>query len=226
MGGRARGGLLVLLALGMAGSAGLLAQALFARTAANPSRRPAMARQVDGGLMEQHLQSPDEKARILRWVETGASEGGWSAVKSVFEERCLMCHSFGAPHRVPLDQYASAAAVSQARPLLREKLEWGSMARYLEDPEERRALLGWIDRGAPEGEWEQIAAILTRRCLSCHNPQGVRGLVSLDRYARVVKIAVLPAEARAPLAVVLPAGTLLVTGILLGRVWRAGSRAA
>jgi len=217
---RSRGLLAAALALGMAGSIAFLAQALAARGRVDPSLRPAMDRQVDGGLMEQYLKSAEEKKSILRWVRARAPSSGWREIGQVFEERCVSCHFSGAERLVPLDQYETAAAVSRARPVLKEKLEWGSMARYLEDPEQKETVLRWMDRGAPEADWSAIGKILARNCLSCHNPQGVRGLVPLDRYARVARIAVLPAVERSPLAVALPAATLLGAGFLLHRIWR------
>ena len=208
------------LVLGIAGSVGFIAQALGARGRVAPGLRSAMNRQVDGGLMEQYLKSPEEKKTILRWVRAGAPRSGWPEIGSVFEERCLSCHFSGAERLVPLDRYETAAAVSRARPLLKEKLEWGSMARYLEDPEQKETVLHWVDRGAPEADWSRIASILARNCVSCHNREGVRGLVPLDRYARVARIAVLPAVERSPLAIALPAATLLGASFMLHRIWR------
>lgn len=217
---RSRVALVALLVLAMAGSAGFLAQALRARTRTDPSLRPAMARQVEGGLMEQYLKSTEEKKALLRWVKAGALERAFKEVAPIFEERCGSCHFTGAERLAPLDQYETAAAVSRARPVLKEKIEWGSMSKYLEDRVEKEAVLRWIDRGAPEGEWSAVAKILAKNCVSCHNPEGVRGLVPLDRYARVARIAVLARVERSPLAVAVPGATLLGAGILLRRVWR------
>jgi hypothetical protein len=211
-----------LLLLGMAGSAAFIARAVAARARTDPNLRPTMARQIDGGLMEQYLESPAEKQAVLRWVKAGAPERGWKEIARIFEERCLSCHFSGAERLVPLDDYAPAAAVSRPRSVLREKIEWGSMAKYFEDPAEKLAVLRWSERGAPEGEWSEVATLLARRCVSCHNPEGVRGLAPLDRYARVARLAAPPEPERTPLALALSTLSFFGAGILLRRIWRRG----
>jgi hypothetical protein len=48
----------------------------------------------------------DERARIFKWVDSGASpEGFESDVKPVLEERCIACHDGSNPHQPTLTSY-------------------------------------------------------------------------------------------------------------------------
>jgi hypothetical protein len=48
----------------------------------------------------------DERARIFKWVDSGASpEGFESDVKPVLEERCIACHDGSNPHQPTLTNY-------------------------------------------------------------------------------------------------------------------------
>ena len=58
--------------------------------------------------------------------------------------------------------------------------------------QERRSLiLDWVDRGAPEGEWDRVAPIFggEETCGQCHTTDGSAGHVPLSRYDEVVPVA-------------------------------------
>ncbi len=196
---------------------------LLARTVAGGAReqRSQLEEEIDGGKMEQYLENRDEKKAILRWVENGALEGEWVEIEPILTERCVSCHNgFTMPNLVPLDRYESTARVATERPLLAEKIEWGTMERYLEDPGEQEQILRWIGVGAAESEWSEVEPILMDYCVSCHNPEtGVPGLVPLDRYPSVARIAVIAPSERPRAAFAGPIAVLLFSAVGLYLTW-------
>lgn len=189
-------------------AAGLLARAVLAKP--DYGRRARLAAVVDGGKMEEFIETADEKETILRWVNEGAPESEWPEVETVFEERCTTCHYAGASFEMlPLDDYSAAAASAQVQPVLLEKITGGTMGEYLESPDSQRALVDWIEAGAAESDWSQAKAVLDAHCIHCHNPEGVQGIVSLDSYRPVARLASLPDAAPRPIAA--PGIALLVS---------------
>ncbi len=96
------------------------------------------------------------------------------------------------------------------------------MGEYLETPEAQTALVEWIDAGAHESEWPKAKSVLDEHCIHCHNPEGVQGIVRLETYRSVSRLATLPPAARRPLLA--PAAVLLVAvvGVVIyGRRHRA-----
>lgn len=183
--------------------------------------RSQLAKQVDGGAMEKYLENPAQKAVILRWIDNGARQDEWGAVEPILAECCVPCHdALTMPSIVPLNQYSSAARVATVRSRLAEKLEWGTMTRYLEGRGEKETLLRWIDSGAPESEWAETGRILMGRCVSCHNPEtGVPGLVSLDRYGPVARMAALP-QSESAAGSVAPITVIVLATAGLCQLWR------
>ena len=182
-------------------------------------RSPRLAAAVDGGAMEQFLDSADEKETILRWVERSAPEREWPEVSAVFEARCVTCHVSDDEHFevLALDRYASAAGASRVRPVLEEKLTGGSMGRYLDSADEQSAIVAWIENGAPEKDWLRVRDIFAAYCVQCHNPEGVAGIPSLDAYAPAARLVRLPEPRRLPLwHYVGPACALSVSILLAG----------
>ena len=157
---------------------------VLARTVAGGAsdERSLLDEKIDGGTMEQYLKTREEKNAILRWIANGARESEWADVEPVLMERCVSCHNdLTMPNLVPL-VYQSTARLATVRSLLAEKIEWGTMERYLEGHEEQEKILRWIDGGAAESGWNKVEPILVERCVYCHNPAGLPGLVPLDRY--------------------------------------------
>ena len=180
-------------------AAGFLVLALLAKP--DYGRPPRLAAVVDGGKMEEFLETAEEKETILRWVNDGAPEGGWARVEKVFEDRCTTCHHSDASFEVlPLDNYSDAAHSAEVVPVLEEKITGGTMGEYLESPEAQKTLVDWIQAGAPESEWPAAKAILDAHCVHCHNPEGVQGIVSLDNYRPATRLASLPPAAPRPIA--------------------------
>ncbi|MFQ5791064.1 MAG: hypothetical protein ACE5JI_11390 [Acidobacteriota bacterium] len=207
---------IVLVAIGT-GALALLARALILGP---PGPRTPFEEEIDGGDMEQYLESADEKKALLRWVAGGPTEDAWKDVEPILEAHCVSCHDgFSMPDLVPLDQYEPAARLASVRPLLAEKIEWGSMEKYLEGPGEKEKILSWIESGAPESEWQDVKPILAERCVSCHNPLGVPGLVALDRYPSVARIAAVPPVERPPASIAAPIGVGLIAAAALYQMW-------
>lgn len=183
-------------------------------------RRPRLAAVVDGGKMEEFLESPAEKQTILSWVEAGAPESQWPDVAPVLESRCVSCHQSDAGFEVlPLDNYEDAGSSAKVHPTLREKIVGGTMGEYLETAEAQATIIEWIDAGAPKSGWPEAKAVLDAHCIQCHNPEGVQGIVSLDTYRSVARLASLPPAEPRP--VVIP-GTILAVSLaaLIAIGWR------
>jgi hypothetical protein len=177
-------------------------------------RRPRLAAVVDGGKMEEYLDSETEKEVIFRWVDDGAPEKGWPEVEAILEERCVTCHFTGNERfdMLALDTYEEAALAAEVRPVLLEKITGGTMGKYLESRTERNALVGFIERGAPESEWPEARKILNAHCVACHNPEGVAGLPHLDVFPPVARLATLSEPSRPSLRrVALPVAGILVS---------------
>ena len=186
---------------------------VLARTVAGGAsdERSLLDEKIDGGTMEQYLKTREEKNAILRWIANGARESEWADVEPVLMERCVSCHNdLTMPNLVPL-VYQSTARLATVRSLLAEKIEWGTMERYLEGHEEQEKILRWIDGGAAESGWNKVEPILVERCVYCHNPAGLPGLVPLDRYPSVARFAVIPPSERATGALAGPIAVLLLS---------------
>lgn len=200
------------------GLVALAAAAFLARTLLAPpeySRRPRLAAVVDGGKMEEFLETPEEKEAILKWVADGAPDNDWSSVAAIFDERCNTCHASDASFAMlPLDDFESAAASAKLAPLLLEKITGGTMGEYLESRRAQTILVDWIRAGAPESRWPDAKAVIDAHCLQCHNPEGVQGIVTLQTYPGVARLAKLPPELPRPIAA--PVITLLASVGLLG----------
>jgi hypothetical protein len=74
-----------------------------------------LAATINGGSMEQYLQDPHDKGRILSWIQDGATEQGFtSAVQPIFERNCVRCHTgAGSASFRPLTTYQEVQAVTQ-----------------------------------------------------------------------------------------------------------------
>jgi len=202
-----------LLGLVALAAAGFLVLALLAKP--DYGRPPRLAAVVDGGKMEEFLETAEERETILRWVNDGAPEHDWPRVEKVFEDRCTTCHHSDASFEMlPLDNYADAARSAEVRPVLLEKTTGGTMGEYLESPEAQKTLVDWIEAGAPESEWPSAQAVLGAHCVHCHNPEGVQGIVSLDSYRPAARRASLPPAAPRP--IVTPGLVLLASVSALG----------
>lgn len=117
---------------------------------------------------------------------------------------------------------AATVRAARARPRLAVQIDGGTMARYLTRPGEKEALLQWVDRGAPEGDWNTVGRILSERCVSCHNPEtGVQGLGPLDRYASAARMATVPRPKIVTWSLAAPVGLLVAVGVGLRRMWAA-----
>ena len=75
--------------LGSLGS-GAIAVLALAVVNRSPEIRTRLEEEIDGGSMEQYLESSDEKKEILRWVARGAVRDSWSEVERVFADRCFL----------------------------------------------------------------------------------------------------------------------------------------
>ena len=183
--------LTVLLLSAAAAAARVLVRAVVTLQSSGPVKRSQLALAIDGGAMEEYLESPTQKELLLEWIEDGAPQDEWDTVEPILEESCVLCHDGETePDIVPLNQYSLAARVSRVRSLFAEKVEWGTMTRYFEEPGEKETVMCWIEAGAPESGWPEIESIMMERCVSCHNPEtGVQGLLSLDRYRSTARSA-------------------------------------
>jgi hypothetical protein len=188
-----------------------------------PVKRSQLALAIDGGAMEEYLESPAQKDLLLEWIEDGAPQDEWDAVEPILDESCILCHDGETePDIVPLNQYSLASRVSKVRSLLAEKAEWGTMTRYFEEPGEKEAVMRWIEANTPESDWPEIEPIMMERCVSCHNPEtGVQGLVSLDRYPSTARSAK-PPPPLPPTGAVMAAsiGSLLIALVGVCLTWR------
>ena len=182
-------GLLALVALA---AGGILTRALLMPP--DYGRAPRLTAVVDGGKMEEFLQTTAEKEVVLRWVANGAPETGWPEVSAVLERRCVSCHYTDAEafEVLPLDAYSPAARAAEVEPILREKITGGTMGEYLESRKAQQALLAWIDAGAGEATWPEAQEILSEHCVHCHNPEGVEGIPRLDVYRPAARLATMP----------------------------------
>jgi hypothetical protein len=69
---------------------------------------------ISGGSMEQYLQNPDDKGRILSWIQDGARESEFAKVQPVFTQSCTRCHSAtGSASFRPLSNFKEVVAVTQ-----------------------------------------------------------------------------------------------------------------
>lgn len=65
----------------------------------------------------------------------------------------------------------------------------GPMAGNLKSPEDKAAILSWIDSGASPAIYQsQVAPVLQRDCLGCHSPASGMSVPPLTRYDEVVKL--------------------------------------
>ncbi len=204
-------GLLALVALA---AGGILTRALLMPP--DYGRAPRLAAVVDGGKMEEFLQTTAEKEVVLRWVANGAPETGWPEVSAVLERRCVSCHYTDAEafEVLPLDAYSPAARAAEVEPILREKITGGTMGEYLESRKAQQALLAWIDAGAGEATWPEAQEILSEHCVHCHNPEGVEGIPRLDVYRPAARLATMPEPGPPPFLI----PTVLLVASSLGLV--------
>lgn len=165
-------------------------------------RAPRLAAVIDGGKMEEFIESESEKAAILSWVARGAPKDDWPVVEQVLEARCTTCHHSDASFEMlPLDNYDDARLAAQVLPVLREKVTGGTMGEYLETAHSQATLVEWVDAGARESDWPRAKAELDEHCVHCHNPEGVQGIVTLQTYRSVSRLASLPKAAPRPIIV-------------------------
>lgn len=182
-------------------------------------RPPRLASVVDGGKMEEFLETPSQKDAIVSWVAAGAPERGWPEVEQVLEGRCTTCHYSDASFEMlPLDNYGDAHRAAQVLPVLREKVTGGTMGEYLETAQAQATLVAWIDGGAKESDWPSAKSVLDAHCIHCHNPEGVQGIVRLQTYASVSRLASLPLAAPKPVAA--PSAVLAASLGGLAVYWR------
>ena len=94
------------------------------------------------------------------------------------------------------------------------------MGEYLETEEAQDIVLAWVREGAIESGWPSAKAVLDAHCVTCHNPEGVQGLVRLDRFRSAARVASLPPSEPRPFGP--PAAVLAVAAIALGVITRRG----
>jgi hypothetical protein len=76
--------------------------------------KTVLAAVVNGGSMEQYLQSPNDKGRILSWIQDGATREGFDAVQPIFQRSCVRCHvSPGSPTMAALTSFEEVQTVTQ-----------------------------------------------------------------------------------------------------------------
>ena len=97
------------------GEAGLSPNDLV-RSFSSPRGRTLLAAKIDGGSMEQYLESELEKARILNWIRDGARREDYErTIAPILNTQCTACHNEnGLMYLQPLDRYDALA------PILRE----------------------------------------------------------------------------------------------------------
>lgn len=65
------------------------------------------------GSMAEQIQQPD-RDRVLAWVHSGAPESEYAAMKPIFDNNCVACHSAGSDATIPpLDTYQAVLKMSQ-----------------------------------------------------------------------------------------------------------------
>jgi len=72
--------------------------------------------------------------------------------------------------------------------MLASKIDGGSMAQYLTDPQDRGRILSWIQDGATEAKFATVQPIFQRNCVRCHNPSGISSFRPLTRYEEVATV--------------------------------------
>jgi hypothetical protein len=76
--------------------------------------KTVLAAVINGGSMEQYLQDPNDKGRILSWIQDGASRDQFEHVAPIFERTCVRCHSAtGSASFRPLTTFEQVQAVTQ-----------------------------------------------------------------------------------------------------------------
>lgn len=66
----------------------------------------------------------------------------------------------------------------------------GSMAGYIQHPEDRHEIVAWLKDGAPQqGYTNRIRPILEKTCLKCHAPASGLKIVDLATYAGIKTVA-------------------------------------
>lgn len=72
---------------------------------------------------------------------------------------------------------------------LAAKIDGGSMEQFLPRPGDKGKILSWIQDGASEKGYDEVAApILRANCVRCHNPAGVSSFRPLARYEQVMTV--------------------------------------
>jgi hypothetical protein len=77
--------------------------------------KTVLAATINGGSMEQYLQDPNDKGRILSWIQDGAPREPYEqAVAPVFQRSCVRCHSdTGSASFRPLTTFEEVQAVTK-----------------------------------------------------------------------------------------------------------------
>ena len=70
------------------------------------------------------------------------------------------------------------------RTLLAAKVDGGSMERYVPLPTERDLIVSWANGGGGDAGFDEVADVLERRCVRCHNPRGEMSSVSFAESRR------------------------------------------
>jgi len=77
----------------------------------------------------------------------------------------------------------------EKRPQLAEMIDGGTMEQFLSGPDEKEALLSWIEDGATESEWSAIESILHETCVLCHDGVIEANIVPLNQYSTTARVA-------------------------------------
>ncbi|MCL6506177.1 MAG: hypothetical protein K6T59_04050 [Bryobacteraceae bacterium] len=74
-----------------------------------------LAAKIDGGSMEQFLPDPVDKAKILKWIQDGATREGFEKVVApILARNCWQCHNpDGFMYRRPLQTYEQVQDVTK-----------------------------------------------------------------------------------------------------------------
>jgi hypothetical protein len=73
-----------------------------------------LARVIDGGSMEQYLRDPNDKGRILSWIQDGAQESKFATIQPILAQSCTPCHQPGGSAAfTPLVTFKEVAATAQ-----------------------------------------------------------------------------------------------------------------
>lgn len=88
-----------------------------------------LAAKIDGGSMEQFLNTRGDKEKVLSWIQDGAEREGYEkAVRPILQQNCVRCHNPQGLNRfAPLTSYEEVMTVAQ------------------------------IDRGEPPSLWARVA---------------------------------------------------------------------